>query len=122
MIRKPSVETVVLSTICVADLLSTIFLVSGRGFVEGNPLMSFYLAHGVLAFVAAKMALFVFPLFIAEWARQHRPEFVKHTLRACICAYLLAYGITFTQVNGSSADDIRASGARPVASSMVNDH
>lgn len=96
---KPSVETIVLSVICLADLASTIFLVSYRGAEEGNPLMSYYLHQGIGSFIVAKLVLFVIPLGIAEWARQHRPRFVRQTLRFAIGAYLLAYVSVFLQVN-----------------------
>lgn len=96
---KPSVESIVLSTICLADLCSTIFLVSYRGAEEGNPLMSYYLHQGIGPFIFAKLVLFVVPLCIAEWARRHRPKFVQQALRFAVGAYLLAYISVFVQVN-----------------------
>jgi hypothetical protein len=96
---KPSVESIVLSTICLADLASTIFLVSYRGAEEGNPLMNYYLHQGIGPFIFAKLILFVIPLCVAEWARRHRPKFVQQALRFAVGAYLLAYVSVFIQAN-----------------------
>jgi hypothetical protein len=101
LLKKFSVESLVLCVICLADLGSTVFLVSYRDFSEGNPLMSFYLEHGIAAFVLAKVTLFIFPLFILEWARRHRPLFAKMATRACIGLYIFAYVSTVIQLNDS---------------------
>jgi len=116
---KPSVESLVLSGICLADLASTIFLVSYRGAEEGNPLMSYYLQQGIGAFVVAKLVLFVIPLGIAEWARTHRPKFVRQTLRFAIAAYLLAYVSVFWQVNSDRASQFTFTNARQVVSASL---
>jgi putative effector of murein hydrolase len=100
VLKKFSIESMVLSLICLLDLFSTIFLVSYRGYMEGNPLMSYYLDHGVVAFCIAKLILFIPPIFIIEYARRHRPVFAKIALRTCIGLYLFAYVSTFIQVNG----------------------
>jgi len=99
MLKKLSIESMVLIAICLADLGSTIFLVSYRNFSEGNPLMSYYLDHGIAVFVLAKITLFVCPLFILEWARRRRPAFATMASRACIGLYVIAYVTTVVQLN-----------------------
>lgn len=92
-------ESIVLMLICLADLASTIFVVNYRHANEGNPLMKYYLDHGLATFVAAKLVLLLMPLFIAEWARQHRPQFVTRSLRVAAAAYLFAYVGGVAQLN-----------------------
>ena len=110
----------VLCAICIADLSSTIFLVSYRDCMEGNPLMSFYLDHGIVAFVLAKATLFVFPLFILEWARRRRPGFAILAARTCICLYLFAYAGTVISLNCFTDDNGNFQFAKaPVAASLA---
>lgn len=92
-------ESGAVTGVCLADLLSTLFLVQYRGAAEGNPLMAYYLAHGVLAFVLAKLALCVPPLYLAEYARPHSPRFVRLGLRATFALYLLFYAGGVTGLN-----------------------
>lgn len=115
---KPSVESIVLSVICLADLASTLFLVNYRGAEEGNPLMNYYLQQGVGSFIVAKLVLFVIPLAIAEWARKHKPQFVRQTLRFAIGAYVLAYVSVFMQVNSDQAP-LHRTGTRQVVSASL---
>ena len=120
MSKTLSTESMVLCGICLADLASTIFLVSYRGAIEGNPLMSYYLDHGIATFILAKLTLFAFPLFIIEWARRHRPKFAIMASRACIGLYLFAYISTVVQLNGMTAPIGKriAMGRDPYAASM----
>ena len=92
-------ESQVLIVICILDLASTLFLLNTTGVREGNPLMSFYLRYGVAVFVMAKLSLVVLPLFVAEWSRQYRPQFVRLMLRAAIAVYLGLYLAVFLSVN-----------------------
>ncbi len=92
-------ETWLLAAICIADLTTTIWFVTKHGAAEGNPLMNFYLAQGILAFIFAKFALFVGPLVILEWARRHHPRFVTHMLRLGIALYLGFYGSVVWKIN-----------------------
>lgn len=93
-------ESGALSGVCLADLLSTLFWVQYRGAAEGNPLMAFYLAHGIAAFVCAKVLLCVPPLYLAEYARLRSPRFVRLSLRAAFACYLLAYAGGVMSLNG----------------------
>lgn len=93
-------ESGAVSGVCLADLLSTLFWVQYRGAAEGNPLMAFYLAQGVAAFVLAKVLLCVPPLYLAEYARVRSPRFVRLSLRATFALYLLAYAGGVASLNG----------------------
>ena len=98
--QKIAPESYVLAAVCLLDLLTTLFWVSYRDAVEGNPLMAFYLHHGgTPAFIAVKVALCALPLFITEWARRTRPQFVRSMLRFGIVAYLALYGAGVAQLN-----------------------
>jgi len=103
VLKAVSIECIVLCFICLADLVSTIFLVSYRDCEEGNPLMNYYLAHRIAVFIIAKVTLFAFPLYIIEWARRSRPVFAKMASRACILLYLFAYVSTVISLNQLTA-------------------
>jgi hypothetical protein len=92
-------ESVILITICALDLLTTLFLIGTNVALEGNPIMGFYLNYGIGAFVAIKLALIVLPIFIAEWSKQYRPQFVRLMLRATIAAYVGVYLGLFLAIN-----------------------
>jgi hypothetical protein len=98
-VRRISIETYVIAGIALLDLVLTIALVQGRQAQEGNPLMGFYLSHGLPAFVLAKGVFTAMPLIILEWGRRHRPQFVKAISRAAIAAYVGMYIVMFAQVN-----------------------
>lgn len=96
-------ESWLLIGIGVADLISTLFFVLCRGGKEANPLMNFFLAQSVVAFIMAKILLFMFaPLAVLEWARRRRPQFVRAMTRLAIFAYLGAYGVVVWRINHPS--------------------
>lgn len=103
-------ESLLLIGICVADLASTLLLLSSGGAVEGNPIMAFYLKYGIGAFVMAKLTLVFLPIFIAEWGKQYRPRFVRKVLRATIGLYVGMYLIVFLAANVSFISKAMASG------------
>ncbi len=84
-------ESALLITICLIDLISTLVLITLDLAYEGNPIMDYYLSHGMGVFILAKVAFIVFPIFIAEWSFRYNPIFVKNMLRAAIAAYIFAY-------------------------------
>ena len=43
--------------------------------------------------------LMLLPIFIAEWSKQYRPQFVRTMLRATIATYLGVYLVLFLTVN-----------------------
>src|SRR5512142_1409053 len=81
---KLSRETAVILAICLADLLTTIWLVRCHGAVEANPLMRPFLDHGLFTFVLAKSFFCLAPLAVLEWARRQHPVFVQTALRTGI--------------------------------------
>ena len=85
--------------ICITDLASTLLLVQTGVAREGNPLMSYYLRHGIGVFVMIKLSLVFFPIFVAEWCKQYKPKFVRFMLRATIAAYLGSYLLVFLTMN-----------------------
>lgn len=96
-------ESLLLITICMADLITTLVLLKHDLAAEGNPLMAFYLTYGVGTFVMVKLTLVILPIFIAEWSRQYRPQFVRLMLRTAIAAYLGVYIALFSAINLSPA-------------------
>jgi hypothetical protein len=92
-------ESKVLIAICMLDLASTLLLLRHHGALEGNPLMSFYLRYGVGTFVMMKLTLIILPVFIAEWSRQYRPQFVRFMLRMAIATYVGVYMAVFLAAN-----------------------
>lgn len=92
-------ESLLLLAICGTDLVATVVLLKTGAAWEGNPLMGFYLHYGVGTFIMMKLTLVLLPLFIAEWSRQYRPQFVRLMLRATIIAYLGTYVVLFLGVN-----------------------
>lgn len=100
--RTLGVATIVLAVICLADLASTVWLVTKRHGGEANPLMNLFLAHGVYAFVAAKLALSILPLGTLEWARRHRADFVRKASCFAVAAYLSCYGLGVVSANANA--------------------
>lgn len=92
-------ESLLLIIIGLTDLLSTLMLVGARQATEGNPLMAYYLRAGIGAFVLVKLCLLFLPIFIAEWSKRYKPQFVKWMMRGAIAAYLGSYLTLFVFVN-----------------------
>ncbi|MBI2842205.1 MAG: hypothetical protein HYX78_02270 [Armatimonadetes bacterium] len=92
-------ESVLLIFIGLTDLLVTLVFLQSRAFVEGNPLMAYYLKLGTGPFIVVKMMLLFLPIFVAEWSRRYRPQFVRWMLRGAIAAYLGTYILLFFIIN-----------------------
>lgn len=108
-------ESYALVLVCLADLVSTIFFVSYRSATEGNPLMAYYLSHSLGAFVGIKLVLCLMPLFLMEYARQHRPQSARLGLRVALAGYLFSYVAGVSQLNPA----VQPIG-RPAPSSVTN--
>ena len=98
-VRRISIESYAIAFIALLDLVVTIMLVGGEHAYEGNPLMRYYLGHGVGFFVFAKLVFTAMPIIILEWARRHRPDFVRRVSRLAIAGYVGFYAVMFVKVN-----------------------
>jgi len=85
--------------VCTADLLTTIALLSRGLAEEGNPIMRYYLEHGLIPFALAKLVLVAAPVVIIEWGRRHRPRTVKTLARVGVLGYLTLYASMFFTIN-----------------------
>ncbi len=85
--------------VCVADLLTTIALITRGLAEEGNPIMRFYLQYGLMPFALAKLVLVLAPVVIIEWGRRHRPQTVKRLARLGVAGYLSFYAVMFFTIN-----------------------
>lgn len=92
-------ESLILIVIGLGDLLYTLFLMGGRQATEGNPVMAYYLQFGVGAFVLVKLALLFLPIFVAEWSKRFKPNFVKWMMRGAIAVYAATYLVMFVTLN-----------------------
>lgn len=95
-------ESWIITAICIADLITTLWFVGIHGAGEANPIMRFFLLQGVIAFILAKCLLFVGPLVILEWARCQRPVFVRSMLRVAIAGYIGMYGVGVWKINAQA--------------------
>lgn len=92
-------ESFALGAICLTDLLTTLWFLSGGDAIEGNRVMCIYLDHGVWVFIAAKVALVAGPICVLEWARRRKPAYVTRMLRCTIAAYVALYGTGVWRLN-----------------------
>jgi len=90
--RRPvSPEAFLLSLICLADLVTTLALISHGHAREGNPWMAGFLDRGAVPFIVAKLCMFVPAIVAAEWYRPRKPLLITSVMRVVIVAYLLVY-------------------------------
>ncbi|MCE5199101.1 MAG: DUF5658 family protein [Armatimonadota bacterium] len=94
-----SKESVILIYIAVADLVATLLLLRSDKASEGNPMMAVFLGYSIGAFIVAKLALTLAPVFLFEWAKQFQPAFVLRMMRLTIAMYLLVYLLLFFTIN-----------------------
>lgn len=99
MTRYISIESMILSLICLADMLSTLILVSMGHAVEQNPLMAACLKQSAMTFVIAKTASFLPFVVVVEWYRKKNPQFARSASRAAIVLYVCTYVIITARVN-----------------------
>ncbi|MBI2843479.1 MAG: hypothetical protein HYX78_08775 [Armatimonadetes bacterium] len=96
---KISMESIVLSLLCLADMLSTLILVSLGVAVEQNPLMAACLRHSPVTFLLIKTASFVPFILLTEWYRRRNPAFARSAARIAIVLYASTYVILTAGVN-----------------------
>lgn len=88
---KVSTESLVLVTICLADMLATLFFVLRGSAVEQNPLMAACLRHGPMAFVLVKLMSFVPFIIAVEFYRRQNASFARLACRSAIALYLVTF-------------------------------
>ena len=91
MKHRVSIESLILVAICVADMLTTLFLVIQGRAVEQNPLMSACINHSPATFVLVKTASFVPFVVAVELYKRKNPGFARAACRFAIALYLLAF-------------------------------
>lgn len=96
-------ESWIIATIGLADLVTTIVFIRHHGAQEANPVFRRFWEMGLIAFILAKLACLIGPIYVLEWARTRSTQFVKLASRAVIFAYLIMYGIGVAHLNGPSA-------------------
>jgi hypothetical protein len=96
---KLSTESRILLALGTADLVATIALMHAGYAFEGNPIFAWILAHGLVFFIAAKMALVIGPIAIFEYARKSHPRFAKVGQRVAIAGYVVLYILGTLAVN-----------------------
>jgi len=89
-------ESIVITVLCILDLVTTaVLLVVGLA-EEGNPLMAYCLRHSMATFCLVKLGTVSALIGLAEWYRKQNAEFVRRIMRAAIAAYVLLYfGLLF---------------------------
>ena len=92
-------QSYALSALCMGDLASTVWLCGVHDASEGNPIMAFFLAQGVVAFAAVKLAFTAIPLGILEWARRIQPKLGYLALNTALLGYLTLYTAGLAHVN-----------------------
>ena len=96
---KLSRESWILLVLGTADLMSTSLWIERGLAQEANPLFHYFWSQGLPAFIAAKYAFLLGPIFLLEWARRHKPRFVLWALRSGVLAYVLLYGVGVAGIN-----------------------
>ncbi len=100
---KPRIarETYILAALCMADLLSTMYLLINHLAFEANPLFGAILTlpYGLWLFALAKIALTTFSVCALEYARKYEQHYVKVATWIGICVYVSAYVIGWYMTN-----------------------
>ncbi len=96
VIRK---HTAVLATIGLADLASTLYLVTWCDAGEANPMMARLLERSPILFAVAKIAILVVGLGIIEYAWRKQPAAALRAAKAGIVGYLALYAVGVFHAN-----------------------
>lgn len=100
LLNEPvSFQSVLLSVIVLADLLSTILLLEYGLAVEANPLMRALLPHGWLVFSLVKCSTLVGFLMVLTWYRRRRPRAAALVETCTAAGYVVMYTGLFSLLN-----------------------
>ncbi len=91
LFRKVSDEGVLISFLCLLDLITTLYWVSQGQAREGNPVLAFYLDQGSVPFIAVKLFMFVPSVIMAEWYRPRNPVLITRAMRWVCVGYVFIY-------------------------------
>ena len=84
-------ESALLTLICTADMLSTLYWVHMNQATEANPWMAHWLEHGDAMFCLMKLLSFLPFLAVAYYYRPRRPRLIAVALRGTLVLYVLMY-------------------------------
>ena len=93
-------ETLVIAAVCFFDMAWTVIAIRLGVARESNPVMGYLICHGIMLFIAIKLASFMVPLIGLELIRPHRPKLVVGALRMGIAAYAIIYVAGTMHVHG----------------------
>ena len=92
-------ESLILVTICLADMLATLFFVTHGCAVEQNPLMAACLRNSPMVFVLVKLASFVPFVIAVELYRKRNAAFAQLACRSAIALYLVTFVVLTVRTN-----------------------
>ncbi len=92
-------ESVLLSLLCVVDAFWTVLMCRQGLAKEANPIMAFFLAQSVAAFVAFKLASFLPGILAVEYLKFQNRKFATFAVRFGAIAYLALYVVGDLRVN-----------------------
>ncbi len=84
-------ESLILITICVADMIATLFFVLSGLAVEQNPIMAACINHSPATFVLVKLVSFVPFVVAVELYRRRNPGYARAVCRWAIVVYLTTF-------------------------------
>lgn len=91
LFRNVSDEGVLITFLCLLDLITTLYWVSQGQAREGNPVLAFYLDQGHIPFIGVKLFMFVPSVIMAEWYRAHNPTLITRVMRWVCVGYIFIY-------------------------------
>ena len=86
-----SIESIILVAICLADMLSSLYLIAIGVASEQNPLMAACLNHSPAMFILVKIASFVPFVIAVEIYRTKSPVFARAAVRCAIALYIVTF-------------------------------
>lgn len=93
-------ESLLLATICFADLAWTIVAVQGGIAKESNPLLEAALSQSVMLFAVVKLTSFLLPVSVFELMRPRWPNLVVKGLRTAVAGYVAIYLFGSLRIHG----------------------
>jgi hypothetical protein len=98
-LRLISTESLVLTIICLTDMVTTMIFVHFGFAREQNPLMAACIRHSPWTFAVIKMASFIPFVATVEWYRRRNPLFARAASRIAIVLYLGIYAVLTIRTN-----------------------